>query len=122
VGNRLLVFSLHFLFTGTINAKLATQPEVVRHSCLSKNWSNAKPAVVYLKAVDRAGSGFFVTDGFMWMANWWDRFPLLFVSLQAGTRLSSSNLVRADCIKQLMVLAQSQTTVTADCFPPQRND
>ena len=29
---------------------------------------------------------------------------------------------QADCVKQLMVLAQSQTTVTADCFPPQRND
>jgi S1-C subfamily serine protease len=50
-------------FTGTINAKLTTQPEgSAPVLSLEELVKRAKPAVVYLKALDRAGSGFFVTD------------------------------------------------------------
>src|SRR5277367_3669612 len=48
-------------FTGKINASLAAQPSSAPVLSLEELVKRAKPAVVYLKALDRAGSGFFVT-------------------------------------------------------------
>jgi hypothetical protein len=49
-------------FTGKINASLVAQPTgSVPVLSLEELVERAKPAVVYLKALDRAGSGFFVT-------------------------------------------------------------
>jgi len=49
-------------FTGKINASLVVQPtSSVPVLSLEELVERAKPAVVYLKALDRAGSGFFVT-------------------------------------------------------------
>jgi S1-C subfamily serine protease len=51
-------------FTGKINAGLVAQPATSSATVLSLEElvKRTKPAVVYLKALDRAGSGFFVTD------------------------------------------------------------
>src|SRR5579863_8060189 len=51
-------------FTGKINAGLVSQPASNPGAVLSLEElvKRTKPAVVYLKALDRAGSGFFVTD------------------------------------------------------------
>jgi S1-C subfamily serine protease len=49
-------------FTGKINASLVAQPPSSSAMSLEELVKRTKPAVVYLKALDRAGSGFFVTD------------------------------------------------------------
>jgi serine protease Do len=49
-------------FTGKINASLVVQPAGTPVLSLEELVKRTKPAVVYLKALDRAGSGFFVTD------------------------------------------------------------
>lgn len=49
-------------FTGTVAARLGAESDALRPELSMEDLTQlAKPAVVYLKALDRAGSGFFVT-------------------------------------------------------------
>lgn len=49
-------------FTGTVNARLSSDRSTLSELSLEELVQRAKPAVVYLKGPEKAGSGFFVTE------------------------------------------------------------